>query len=96
MRESLKLLIEKEIESAWLRVDTAKKSLKLFKEDILPQLKENVDNLKSAYDAGRIGIYTVILEQQKLTSNTAAYYDSLFEYNSALADLEAAIAGGMK
>ena len=95
-RESVKLLIEKEIESAWLRVDTAKKSLKLFKEDILPQLKENVDNLKSAYDAGRIGIYTVILEQQKLTSNTAAYYDSLFEYNSALADLEAAIAGGMK
>lgn len=96
MRESLKLLIEKEIESAWQRVDTAKKSLKLFKEDILPQLKENADGLKRAYDAGRVDIFAIIIEQQKLNSNTAAYYDSLFEYNTALVDLEAAIAGGGK
>ncbi len=95
-RESLKLLIEKEIESAWMRVDTAKKSLKLFKEDILPQLKENADGLKKAYDAGRVGIFAIIIEHQKLISNTSAYYDSLFEYNTALVDLEAAIAGGMK
>src|SRR3989304_3848311 len=96
MRESLKLLIEKEIESAWMRVDTAKKSLKLFKEDILPQLKENADGLKRAYDAGRVGIFAIIIEHQKLISNTSAYYDSLFEYNTALVDLETAIAGGRK
>ena len=95
-RESVKLLIEKEIESAWLRVDTAKKSLKLFKEDILPQLKENADGLKKAYDAGRVGIFAIIIEHQKLISNTSAYYDSLFEYNTALVDLETAIAGGRK
>lgn len=95
-RESLKLLIEKEIESAWQRVDTAKKSLKLFKEDILPQLKENADGLKRAYDAGRVDIFAIIIEHQKLISNTGAYYDSLFEYNTALVDLEVAIAGGMK
>jgi cobalt-zinc-cadmium efflux system outer membrane protein len=89
-RESLKLLIEKEVETAYLRLDSAKRNAELFKNEILPQLKENVDSLKRAYDAGRIGIYAVILEQQKLASNTDAYYDSLFEYNSALADLETA------
>jgi cobalt-zinc-cadmium efflux system outer membrane protein len=90
-RESLKLLIEKEVESAYLRLSSAKRSVELFKNEILPQLRENVDSLKRAYDAGRVGIYTIIIEQQKLASNTAAYYDSLFEYNSAMADLEAAI-----
>ena len=95
-RESLKLLIEKEVESAYLRLDSAKRSVELLKNEMLPQLSENVDSLKRAYDAGRIGIYTVILEQQKLASNTAAYYDSLFEYNSALVDLEAAIGGAKR
>ena len=95
-RESLKLLIDKEVESAYLRLDSAKRSVELLKNEILPQLSENVDSLKRAYDAGRIGIYTVILEQQKLASNTAAYYDSLFEYNSALSDLEVATGGNSK
>ncbi|MBI3813535.1 MAG: TolC family protein [Nitrospinae bacterium] len=94
-RESLKLLIDKEVESAYLRLDSAKRSVELFKNEILPQLRENVDSLKRAYDAGRIGIYTIILEQQKLASNTAAYYDSLFEYNSALSDLEVAAGGSI-
>lgn len=95
-RESLKLLIEKEIESTRQRVDTAEKSLKLFKEDILPKLRENADGLKRAYDAGRVDIFAIIIEHQKLISNTGAYYDSLFEYNTALVDLETAIAGGGK
>jgi len=64
--------------------------------DILPQLKENADGLKKAYDAGRVGIFAIIIEHQKLISNTSAYYDSLFEYNTALVDLETAIAGGRK
>lgn len=93
-RESLKLVIEKEIESAYLRLDSAKRSVELFENEILPQLRENVDSLKRAYDAGRIGIYAVTLEQQKLASKTDAYYDSLFEYNSALVDLQASIGGG--
>lgn len=95
-RESLKLLIEKEVESAYLRFDSAKRSVELFKNEILPQLRENVDSLKRAYDTGRIGIYAVIFEQQKLASNTGAYYDSLFEYNTALSDLEMAIGGNRK
>ncbi|MBI4378332.1 MAG: TolC family protein [Nitrospinae bacterium] len=95
-RESLKLLIAKEVESAYLMLNSAKRGVEQFENEILPQLRENVEVLKRAYDAGRIGIYTVILEQQKLISNTNLYYDSLYEYKAAVVDLEVAIGGGRK
>ncbi|MEK6590327.1 MAG: TolC family protein [Nitrospinota bacterium] len=44
-RESLKLLIEKEVESAYLRLNSAKRGVGQFENEILPQLREDVEGL---------------------------------------------------
>lgn len=83
--------IEREVESAYWRLNTAEKSLNIYAQEIIPQLTENLKLVQEAYRLGETGILAVIEEQKKFIEVNDGYLTALYSRNSAVAKLEAAV-----
>ncbi len=83
--------IEREVEAAHARLSSAQKAVALYRTGILPQLEENLKLLQEAYQLGEVGILAVIDEQKKFIEVNDGYLAALFNRNSAVAKLEAAV-----
>ena len=83
--------IEVEVEAAHTRLASAEKSLKIYTEEIIPQLTENLKLVQEAYRLGEAGILAVIEEQKKFIEVHDGYLTALHSWNSAVAKLEAAV-----
>lgn len=83
--------IEREVESAYWRLNSAEKSLNIYAKEIIPQLTENLKLVQEAYRLGEAGILAVIEEQKKFIEVNDGYLTALYSRNSALAKLEAAM-----
>lgn len=83
--------IEREVETAHARLSSAQKTVALYRTGILPQLEENLKLVQEAYQAGEVGILAVIEEQKKFIDVNDSYLTALYNRNSAVAKLEAAV-----
>jgi cobalt-zinc-cadmium efflux system outer membrane protein len=88
--------IEREVAAAQARLAGAEKSLEIYANDIIPQLTENLKLVREAYSLGELGILAVIEEQKKFTEVNDGYLTALYNWNTAVAKLEAAVAVELK
>ena len=83
--------VERDVEAAYARFNSAQKTVVLYRTGILPQLEENLKLVQEAYKLGEVGIMAVIEEQKKFIEVNDNYLTALSSWNSAAAKLEAAV-----
>lgn len=83
--------VEREVEGAYARVKAAEKSLSIYKETTLPQLRENVKLVQDAYRLGEVGIQAIIEEQKKFAEINNDYLTALHGLEAALIKLETVV-----
>lgn len=88
--------IEREVEAAHARLTSAQKAVALYRTGIIPQLEENLKIVQDAYQLGEVGILAVIEEQKKFIDVNDSYLTALYNLNSAVAKLEAAVGVELK
>ena len=84
-------VVEREVEAAYARLTTTEKALSIYAKDIIPQLEENLKLVQEAYRLGEVGILTVIEEQKKFFEVNDGYLTALYNRQTALVKLEAAV-----
>ncbi len=85
-----RLAIEREVEAAYARLVASEKSMTIYRENILPQLEENLKIIQEAYKLGEVGILTVIEEVKKFSEVNEAYLAALYNLQIALVKLDSA------
>ncbi|SNB44768.1 TolC family protein [Geobacter sp. DSM 9736] len=88
--QSLRRRIEQEVESAHGQFINAEMLVKIYGQEIIPQMNENLKVVQEAYRLGELGILPVIEEQKKFAEVNEDYLSALHNRNTALARLEAA------
>lgn len=88
--------VERDVEAAHARLSSAQKAVALYRTGILPQLEENLKLVQEAYQLGEVGILAVIDEQKKFIEVNDGYLAALYNRNSAVAKLEAAVGVELK
>ncbi|MHB8121165.1 MAG: TolC family protein [Desulfuromonadaceae bacterium] len=83
--------IEREVEAAHVRLNSAQKAVSLYRTGILPQLEENLKLVQEAYQLGETGILALIEEQKKFIDVNDSYLTALYNRNMLLVKLEAAV-----
>ena len=90
-REFLEATIKRDVAVAYRKYRAAAEALVLYSTQILPRSEENLRSIRAAYGFGEFSVLDVVAEQRRLTENVTAYNQSLRDYYSALAELEAAL-----
>ena len=83
--------ITREVMSAFLSLNTARKMIEFYEGDSLTLLNENLNLTRDAYELGEAELLEVILMQNEFIKTRFAYLEALAIYYRALAQLEAAI-----
>jgi cobalt-zinc-cadmium efflux system outer membrane protein len=83
--------IIREIMSAFLSLNTARKTIAFYEGDSLTLLNENLNLTREAYELGEAELLEIILMQNEFIKTRFAYLEALAGYYKALAQLEAAI-----
>ena len=81
----------REVMSAFLSLNAARKTIASYKDNSLELLNENLDLTRTAYEFGAADLLEVILMQNEFTKTRFAYLEALATYYKALTQLEAAI-----
>jgi cobalt-zinc-cadmium efflux system outer membrane protein len=84
--------IQREVETAYASYQNSEQVLALYKDNIIPQLEENLKLTQEAYSLGEVGILAVIEEQKKFFEVSDGYLLALHERQLAFVKLEAAVA----
>jgi len=84
-------VVERKVEAGYARLTTADRALAIYSRDIMPQLEENLKLVQEAYRLGEVGILSVIEEQKKFYEVNDAYLFTLYNRQSAMSELEAAV-----
>ncbi|MFQ6092061.1 MAG: TolC family protein [bacterium] len=90
-RENLKNRLALQIESAWLKVKAAEKLVLLYKEELLAEADEVYRIALRSYEEGESSYLELLEARRTLIESQAGHIESLFTYNSALAELERAV-----
>lgn len=83
--------IIREVMSAFLSLNTARKTIVSYKDNSLELLNENLDLTRTAYELGQAELLEVILMQNEFIKTQFVYLEALATYYKALTQLEAAI-----
>lgn len=90
----LRAVIEKEVTTAWTRVQAAQQSLRLFGGGILPLAESHLDLTQKAYEQGQAGILDVMEAQRRFSETRLGYLEALYEYSLSLTEMERVIGTG--
>ena len=84
--------VEREVDTAYATLLNAEKVLSLYRTDIMPQFRENLELTREAYRLGEVGLIIVFEEQRKFYELNGSYLSALHERQVALSKLESAVA----
>lgn len=90
-REFLESTIRTEVAVAYRKYRAAAEKLVLYSTQILPRAEANLQTVRAAYNAGDFSMFEVVAEQRRLVENVTGFNQTLREYYTALAQLEAAV-----
>ena len=90
-QEFLEATVKRDVAIALLKYRAAAEALVVYSTQILPRAEANLQSVRSAYGLGEFSIFEVVAEQRRLTENFTGYNQTLRDYYTALAELEAAI-----
>jgi cobalt-zinc-cadmium efflux system outer membrane protein len=89
-RDAARQRIASEIGQDTLRLESARQQVDFYETKLLPDADRVRDMAEESYRAGQTGILPVIDAQRSAREVRQGYLQSLFDYQAALADLEAA------
>ncbi|MBI2901308.1 MAG: TolC family protein [Planctomycetes bacterium] len=89
--EAARVRVLAEVHAAFLRVEAARKSLLLFRGEILPVGRESVDVSRSNYEKDKASFLDLLDAERSLREIEVRYERTVAEYESARADLERAV-----
>lgn len=84
--------VVREVETASTGLEATGRSLRLYREEILPMMESNLQTVREAYRLGESGTLNIIEEQRRYYLVQSDYLKVLRDWNHALATLEAAVA----
>ncbi len=90
-REFLEATIKRDVAVAYRQYRAAAEKLVLYATQILPRSEANLTTVRAAYGAGEFSVFEVVNEQRRLNENVTGYNQTLRDYYTALAQLEAAL-----
>jgi len=90
-REFLEATIKRDVAVAYREYRAAAEKLVLYATQILPRSEANLQTVRSAYGLGEFSVFEVVNEQRRLNENITGYNQTLRDYYTALAQLEAAL-----
>ncbi|MBW4697774.1 MAG: TolC family protein [Aphanocapsa lilacina HA4352-LM1] len=90
-REVLVARIKAEVESAFVRVLSAREQQQIYEQGLLPTARTVEQTARLAYERGKADLTVAIGAQATGNLTRTRYYQSILEYQTALADLEKAI-----
>lgn len=89
-REFQEQLVRADIRAAYVRHDSARRTVELFQAEATEQSRRNLELVRASYDLGETRLLDFIAEQRRLIDVQQAYAQVLREYAVALAELERA------
>lgn len=90
-REFLEATIKRDVAVAYRQYRAAAEKLVLYATQILPRSEANLTTVRAAYGAGEFSVFEVVAEQRRLNENVTNYNQTLRDYYTTLAQLEAAL-----
>jgi len=90
-REFLEATIKRDVAVAYRQYRAAAEKLVLYATQILPRAEANLNTVRAAYGFGEFSVFEVVNEQRRLNENVSGYNQTLRDYYTALAQLEAAL-----
>ncbi len=90
-REFLESTIRSDVAVAYRQYRAAAETLVLYSTQILPRAEANLQTVRAAYNAGDFSMFEVVAEQRRLIENVTGFNQTLRDYYTALARLEAAV-----
>ena len=90
-REFLEAAIRRDVAIGYRQYRAAAEKLVLYATQILPRAEANLQTVRSAYGLGEFSVFEVVAEQRRLNENVTGYNQTLRDYYTALAQLEAAL-----
>lgn len=90
-REFLEATIKRDVAVAYRQYRAAAEKLVLYATQILPRSEANLTTVRAAYGFGEFSVFEVVAEQRRLNENVTGYNQTLRDYYTALAQLEAAL-----
>jgi outer membrane protein, heavy metal efflux system len=93
---ALRRAIEQEVSEALRRYDAGRRTLAVFEQDVLARVDENYRFIETAYRAGKIDLFQLIVVQNDLVQAQLSYLDSVARVRDAQIDLERAVGSGLE
>lgn len=90
-REFLEAIVRSEVESAYTRIEAARRAITTFEQGVIPRSNENIKTIRAAYEIGAFRVTDLLVEQRRLVDAQREFTEALTEQYRALADLQAAI-----
>lgn len=84
-------MIFQEIQEALIRVNSAARLIELYRDTLRPQAQATLRAASAAYQTGQTDFLNLIDSQNTMLEVEYAYYRSVSEFDSRIADLERAI-----
>lgn len=92
-RQHMERTIGLEVEAAWRRWDSARRTAGLLEGGVLGQAGKNLAVIRQAYELGQLRMLDVLNEQRRLIDIEMAYIDARAQVAQAAAELERAAGG---
>ncbi len=89
--EGLRSRVQAEVRDAWLRVESARKSVALFKSELLPKSRQSVEVSRASYEKEKATFLDLLDAERSLRDVRVEYTRALADFASAAADLERAV-----
>jgi cobalt-zinc-cadmium efflux system outer membrane protein len=93
---ALRRTIEEEVSEALRRYDAARRTLAVFEQDVLARVDESYGFIETAYRAGKIDLFQLIVVQNDLVQAQLSHLESVARFRDAQVDLERAIGLGLE
>lgn len=86
--QAMRNMVRFEVESAFLKVEQAARSVRIFENTIVPQAEQSLLANRAAYETNKVDFLMLIDSQRTLRDMRLAYYQALADFGTRLAELE--------
>ena len=94
--ETVRARVQFEVRDAHLRVEAARKSLALFKGELLPKSAQSVEVSRAGYEKDKASFLDLLDSERSLRDVKLKYHQALAQYEAAVADLERAVGADLR
>jgi len=89
--QSMRNMVRAEVESAFYKVEQARRSLRIFQNTIVPQAEQSLLATRAAYETNKVDFLMLLDSQRVLRDMKLARHQALADYGTRLAELELAV-----